>query len=186
DIIRRIVGIPPPHPSTGSNRIFWARTLNGSHRVKLFILLILNQRLLTNVERVKRGIGHDSSCGICGHHFEDILHVLRDCPAAKEIWTHVLIDRINRCFFAAGRVIRNRNGECIMRYNRHLGKCSVLDAELWGILDGLTLIHDRQYAGVMIQTDNLEAVKIIQDSSLTSSNFVLIRRVHLLLVNAEL
>ncbi|MBA0557248.1 hypothetical protein Golob_014326 [Gossypium lobatum] len=73
-----------------------------------------------------------------------------------------------------------------MRYNRHLGNCSILDAELWGILDGLTLIHDRQYASVMIQTDNLEAVRIIQDSSLTSSNFVLIRRIHLLLVNAEL
>ncbi|MBA0730446.1 hypothetical protein Golax_022436, partial [Gossypium laxum] len=196
----------------------------GPHGVKLFILLILNQRLLTNVERVKRGIGYDSFCGICGHHSEDIFHVLRDCPVAKEILTHVLPDKINGCFFAgdllqwlksnlqnpaksvvdeislctdgevqipfgnatAKRVIRNRNEEWIMRYNRHLGNCSILDAELWGILDRLTLIHDRQYAGMMIQTDNLEAVKIIQDSSLTSSNFVLIRRIHLLLVNAEL
>ncbi|KAK5802106.1 hypothetical protein PVK06_029688 [Gossypium arboreum] len=36
------------------------------------------------------------------------------------------------------------------------------------------------------QRYNLEAVKIIQDSSLTSSNSVLIRHIHILLVNVEL
>lgn len=37
----------------------------------------------------------------------------------------------------------------------------------------------------MIQTDSLEAVKIIQDSSLTISNSTFIRRIHHLLVNAR-
>ncbi|MBA0724965.1 hypothetical protein Golax_021602, partial [Gossypium laxum] len=39
-----------------------------------------------------------------------------------------------------------------MGYNRCLGKCSVLNVELRGIFDRLTLIHDRRYEGMMIQT----------------------------------
>ncbi|MBA0749067.1 hypothetical protein Gogos_003029, partial [Gossypium gossypioides] len=54
-------------------------------------------------------------------------------------------------------------------------------AELYGIFDSLKLIQDRRYAGVMIQTDNLEAIKAIQESSLTNSSSTLIRRIHYLL-----
>ncbi|MBA0855204.1 hypothetical protein Goshw_010617 [Gossypium schwendimanii] len=73
-----------------------------------------------------------------------------------------------------------------MGCNRYLGKYSVLDAELWGILDGLTLIHYRRYEGVMIQIDSLEAVKTIQHSSLMSSNSALIKHIYILLASAEL
>ncbi|MFQ6648760.1 hypothetical protein Gotur_020901 [Gossypium turneri] len=55
-----------------------------------------------------------------------------------------------------------------MGYNRNLGKCSIFDAKLWSILDGLTLIQNRSYDGVKIQSDNVKAVKAIQDSSPTS------------------
>ncbi|MBA0693643.1 hypothetical protein Goari_004002, partial [Gossypium aridum] len=41
------------------------------------------------------------------------------------------------------------------------------------------------YNGVRIQADSVEVVKIVQGSSLTSSNSVLIRRIHHLLVNAR-
>ncbi|MBA0681651.1 hypothetical protein Goari_023437, partial [Gossypium aridum] len=34
--------------------------------------------------------------------------------------------------------------------------CSVFDVELWGILDGLTLLQDRDLNKILIQTDNLE------------------------------
>ncbi|MBA0759413.1 hypothetical protein Gotri_022304 [Gossypium trilobum] len=37
----------------------------------------------------------------------------------------------------------------------------------------------------MIQIDSLEAIKIIQDFSLSSSNYALIRHIHLLLANAK-
>ncbi|MBA0631601.1 hypothetical protein Godav_000460, partial [Gossypium davidsonii] len=46
--------------------------------------------LLTNVERTRRGISHSSSCPICGYETEDILYVLRDCSAAKEVWAPVV------------------------------------------------------------------------------------------------
>ncbi|MFQ6651634.1 hypothetical protein Gotur_023885 [Gossypium turneri] len=72
-----------------------------------------------------------------------------------------------------------------MGYNRYLGKCSIFDAELWGILDGLAFIHNMRRDGVLMQTDSLEVVQAIQDSSFSSSNSALIRRIHHLLLNAR-
>ncbi|KAK5824307.1 hypothetical protein PVK06_019078 [Gossypium arboreum] len=62
---------------------------------------------------------------------------------------------------AMRRVLRNGNEEWIMGYNR-------------------------RYAGVIIQTDSLEVVKVIQESFQMNSNFALIRRIHNLLVNIGL
>ncbi|MBA0562560.1 hypothetical protein Golob_007595 [Gossypium lobatum] len=64
---------------------------------------------------------------------------------------------------AAGGVVRNRNREWI--YNKFLGSCSVFKAELWGILDGLNMLIDRGLGNVMIQSDSLEVVMVIQESS---------------------
>ncbi|KAH1040143.1 hypothetical protein J1N35_041886 [Gossypium stocksii] len=59
--------------------------------------------------------------------------------------------------------------------------CSILDAELWGILDGLKLIWRRGDAKVVIQSDSLEAVKAIHGSALIISHSTLIRRIHRIL-----
>ncbi|MBA0566461.1 hypothetical protein Golob_011274, partial [Gossypium lobatum] len=63
------------------------------------------------------------------------------------------------------------------------GKCSVFNVELWGVLDELALIHKRHYVGVLIQTDSLEVIKAIKDSSFSRSNSALIRHIHHLLLN---
>ncbi|MBA0566656.1 hypothetical protein Golob_011454, partial [Gossypium lobatum] len=83
----------------------------------------------------------------------------------------------------SGGVIRNGNEEWIVGYNRYLGNYSVFDAELWDILDELTIIQDMHYAGVKIQADSLEAVNAIQDPSLTGLNSTLVKDIHLLLNN---
>lgn len=62
----------------------------GPQRVCVFIWLILKQRLLRNVERVKRGLSDFLSCSICGFHSEDTLHILRDYTAAKDVWSQFL------------------------------------------------------------------------------------------------
>ncbi|MBA0665164.1 hypothetical protein Goklo_005066 [Gossypium klotzschianum] len=56
-----------------------------------------------------------------------------------------------------------------------------LDADLWGILDGLVLLIDQGYDNMLIQTDSLEAVKAIQESPSNGSNYTLVRRIHPLL-----
>ncbi|KAA3489715.1 Non-LTR retroelement reverse transcriptase [Gossypium australe] len=172
----------------------------------------LRMRLLTNTERARRGLAEDPSCPICGPPSEDILHVIRDCTLAKEVWKQVnpsshgaeanwaclfglLAWRLwkNRNLFifqekswspeeiiktsvswakhfsltsrhvadveiettrgqllegewtylntdgavrvdsgaaAAGGVLRDKNVEWILGYNKYLGNCSTLDAEL--------------------------------------------------------
>ncbi|MBA0748090.1 hypothetical protein Gogos_004942, partial [Gossypium gossypioides] len=40
-------------------------------------------------------------------------------------------------------VLQDHNGEWILRFNHYLGMCSVLEAELLGILDGLILFQRR-------------------------------------------
>ncbi|MFQ6632348.1 hypothetical protein Gotur_009266 [Gossypium turneri] len=64
--------------------------------------------------------------------------------------------------------------EWIVRFNHDLGDCSIFDAELWGIWDGLLLLQ-------MIQTDCLEVVKAIQESYSVSSNSALLRRIQQML-----
>ncbi|KAH1030453.1 hypothetical protein J1N35_042627 [Gossypium stocksii] len=44
-------------------------------------------------------------------------------------------------------------------YNRHVGKCSVFDAELWGILDDLVLLQRQGYNKIMIHSNSLQVIK---------------------------
>ncbi|MBA0872893.1 hypothetical protein Goshw_022800, partial [Gossypium schwendimanii] len=79
-------------------------------RVRVFLWLAFKQKLLTNSERVRRGFSHCSSCSICGHEFEDLFHVLRDCPPAKEVW-RLDYGLVWSCLFGlvAWRIWKNRN-----------------------------------------------------------------------------
>ncbi|KAL1091080.1 hypothetical protein V6Z11_D07G133500 [Gossypium hirsutum] len=58
--------------------------------VRLFLWFVFKQRILTNEERVRRGIGQDPSCSFCHNELKDILHVFRDCPTTKEVWSQVV------------------------------------------------------------------------------------------------
>ncbi|MBA0760152.1 hypothetical protein Gotri_022918 [Gossypium trilobum] len=59
--------------------------------------------------------------------------------------------------------MRDQEGRWILAYNRYLGFCFVMEAELWGILDRLTLILEWSYDFLIIQTDSVEAVQAIQE-----------------------
>ncbi|KAH1129950.1 hypothetical protein J1N35_001328 [Gossypium stocksii] len=63
----------------------------GPHRVLFFFLwLVFKQCLSTNLERVRRGIGQEVSCPFWEHSTKDIIHVLRNYPATKEVWDQVV------------------------------------------------------------------------------------------------
>lgn len=62
------------------------------------------------------------------------------------------------------------------------GQMFIFYVELLGILDGLTLVRNKSFDGVMMQTDSLEVIKVIQNSFLFSSNNTLIRRIHHIIV----
>ncbi|MBA0698750.1 hypothetical protein Goari_000445 [Gossypium aridum] len=58
----------------------------------------------------------------------------------------------------------------------------VLDSELWGILEGLTIAMDKGFDRVLIDSDSHEAVQAIQKSTTNVSNSNLIRRINLRVV----
>lgn len=53
-------------------------------RVRSFLWIMIHDRLLTNKRKNTMGL-RDSSCEHCGNVVESSLHVMRDCPLAKEM-----------------------------------------------------------------------------------------------------
>ncbi|MBA0562320.1 hypothetical protein Golob_007375 [Gossypium lobatum] len=82
---------------------------------------------------------------------------------------------------AAGETVRNRNGKWIFGFNRFLGSYSVFEAELWGILDDLSILIKWGYDHVIIQTNSLEAATIFQKRPTKRPNSALIKRIFQLL-----
>ncbi|KAA3453051.1 Retrovirus-related Pol polyprotein LINE-1 [Gossypium australe] len=94
------------HPHDEYWKLPWK--YRGPQRVRMFLWLAFKQRLLTNSERARRGISYNSSYLTCGQGIEDLNHILRDCPTAKEIagkWSH-LVDLFG---LIAWRIWKNRN-----------------------------------------------------------------------------
>ncbi|XP_017628711.2 F-box protein At3g07870-like [Gossypium arboreum] len=82
-------------------------------------------------------------------------------------------------------VIRDGKGNWVLGYNRFLGKCLVVVAEFWGILDGLLLLQEQGYDEVTIHSDNLEIIISISNSILEELSFNLIRRIQQILAKEE-
>ncbi|MBA0845023.1 hypothetical protein Goarm_005853, partial [Gossypium armourianum] len=92
----------------------------GPQRVRVFLWLAFKQKLLTNSERARRGISHYSSCSICGHDIEDLVHVLRDCPSAQDVWRLVIPYQLKQsCWgrhytYHVGDYFNNKQGSSLM------------------------------------------------------------------------
>ncbi|MBA0628865.1 hypothetical protein Godav_023504 [Gossypium davidsonii] len=54
---------------------------------------------------------------------------------------------------------------------RFLESCSMFEAELWGILDGLSILVDRGYDNILVQTDSLEVANAIKEGFTRGSNY---------------
>ncbi|KAE8696037.1 hypothetical protein F3Y22_tig00110677pilonHSYRG00012 [Hibiscus syriacus] len=48
-----------------------------------------------------------------------------------------------RTMDAMGGVLRDSNGQWVIGFHRNIGRCSIFHAELWALLDGLTLAWDQ-------------------------------------------
>ena len=56
----------------------------GLERINFFLWMVGHERLCTNERRAKWSLC-SPNCSICENSIENILHVLRDCPIAKDI-----------------------------------------------------------------------------------------------------
>ncbi|MBA0731154.1 hypothetical protein Golax_020609, partial [Gossypium laxum] len=151
---------PPPHHYAGSDKIAWGGTSSGSFSIK------------SAYKMVRLGIGVDECSTLCRHALEDILHAIRDC-SMKVSWSADEIIKglytsakqyasVNKVVHSTRQVVRGAStctdqyGQWILGYNRRFKKCSIFDVELWGILEGLTLLQSRHCDRVLIQTDSME------------------------------
>lgn len=89
----------------------------GSQRNRTFMWLYAKNKILTNVQRVKRNITLDPLCPICIMEDETTLHALRDCQANKEVWK-LLINPAHWAKFFSGDI----NNWFSFNSSRELGK----------------------------------------------------------------
>lgn len=64
----------------------WVWKLPAPAKVQYLIWLILHRALPTNAFRHQRGLLTSHNCQRCSSNVEDIIHCLRDCPHARELW----------------------------------------------------------------------------------------------------
>ncbi|KAK8986478.1 hypothetical protein V6N11_010034 [Hibiscus sabdariffa] len=68
-------------------------------RLRLFLWIAFRDRLMTNLERCRRSVGHHPYCTTCDTHDESTLHILRDCKFAREVWLYFLPGVYSPIFF---------------------------------------------------------------------------------------
>ncbi|KAE8698467.1 hypothetical protein F3Y22_tig00110597pilonHSYRG00257 [Hibiscus syriacus] len=62
---------------------------------------------------------------------------------------------------ASGVVLRDINGDWIIGYHRNIGRCNIHNAELWAVLDGLTIAWDIGFRNIEVEVDNHDVVKTL-------------------------
>ncbi|CAN1339419.1 Putative ribonuclease H protein At1g65750, partial [Linum perenne] len=75
----------------------------GSQRIRQFLWLAIKDRLLTNLERNRRHLAGNVDCGICPGTHESCIHILRDCPLAKQVCEKTLGISRTYSFFSPSR-----------------------------------------------------------------------------------
>lgn len=120
EVVRKIMAILPPHPNNGNDVPLWPGDHLGSfsvasayqiiqgffekvrisiwklmwklqvpERIRCFAWQINHGRLMANQWKFRRGLA-DPYCSHCSSSVESILHVLRDCPIAAQVWSHLV------------------------------------------------------------------------------------------------
>ncbi|CAA0840318.1 Unknown protein [Striga hermonthica] len=83
-----VSAFPAPAIDRTPWRIIWKWA--GSQRVRQFLWLAAQDKLLTNVERRRRHISDSSTCTLCGRYDESTMHCLRDCTGARQVWRSLI------------------------------------------------------------------------------------------------
>ncbi|KAL4319026.1 hypothetical protein GQ457_18G004090 [Hibiscus cannabinus] len=60
-----------------------------------------------------------------------------------------------------GGVLRSADGDWFCGFNRFVGCCSIIEAELWGVLEGLSLAWSRDLKNIFLEVDSLDVFHIV-------------------------
>ncbi|KAJ8749887.1 hypothetical protein K2173_013802 [Erythroxylum novogranatense] len=75
---------------------------------------------------------------------------------------------------AAGGVLRSTNGSWLAGFAHNLGICSVTNAELWGLLDGLQIAWSLGTNKVEVESDNMSVIQWLNNHNQESMDNALI------------
>lgn len=103
---------------------------------------------------------------------------------SKERWVHLFVDGAmerDTEKSTTGGVIRDMDGNWILRFNHYLGSCTLFEAELQGILDGVLVILGKGYKRATIRMDRLEVVKTLTEKDIKDLGITVLRRVQRLI-----
>ncbi|KAH1057050.1 hypothetical protein J1N35_035115 [Gossypium stocksii] len=174
DVVNRIISIPPPSESAGPDTIFWSKTTCGVFSVKSAYSLLKEEswnpkdeiwNVVWKAPGPQKGVPMSANDIIStsfswAYHFSSNYNAVvenrpirptdpQDSGMCFYLNTDGAVQTASGLFVAGG-VIRDGKGKWIMGYNKHLGKCTVAVAELWGIWDGLRLLQKQGYDKVII------------------------------------
>ncbi|CAH9100084.1 unnamed protein product [Cuscuta epithymum] len=69
----------------------WIWNISVPEKVRCFLWLIRKNKILTNIERVRRHLSDDHICHICNDEDETVLHMVRDCTFAALCWKNAAL-----------------------------------------------------------------------------------------------
>lgn len=82
-------------------------------------------------------------------------------------------------------VVRDENGQWLKGFGLRIGWCTVVEAELWGIKEGMRLAWDMGHRKVIIEVDNEKAIRLIKNAEKATGNIQNITQVCRSLLNRE-
>ncbi|KAE8708348.1 Elongator complex protein 4 [Hibiscus syriacus] len=84
-------------------------------------------------------------------------------------------------FATCGGVIHSSDGSWILGFTKVLGICSIVEAKLWGIHEGLSHAWNLGERQIILEADSLEVIRMLQGNANRDSVFTLLDRVRFLL-----
>ncbi|KAE8712104.1 hypothetical protein F3Y22_tig00110264pilonHSYRG00315 [Hibiscus syriacus] len=55
---------------------------------------------------------------------------------------------------AGGGVLRDSNGNWLAGYQQNIGRCPIFQAELWAVLDGLSIAWEHRNRSIIVEVEN--------------------------------
>ncbi|KAK8632591.1 hypothetical protein V6N13_072981 [Hibiscus sabdariffa] len=62
-----------------------------------------------------------------------------------------------------GGVLRDHHGAWMRGFSKFVGRCSALEAELWGIATGLRIAWDMGFRQLVVETASMDAISVLQN-----------------------
>ncbi|CAN1788760.1 Putative ribonuclease H protein At1g65750 [Linum perenne] len=150
---------------------------SGPNRIRCFLWLALQEKLLSNCSRVRRRMAADASCDLCRDPEESVVHILLDCSFAADSWDPgpegwVVLNSDGSAYRLTGRataggLVRDSEGRGMLAYSMNLGRCSITRAEMRGAIEGLRRAWDAGHRNVILRVDSRAAISLLTSESET-------------------